>query len=292
MFMRILLFILLVFKGINITAQTDGVHVVAVSQKFQILPAPLPAAEVIDTARCTAYYLHTYPVDNFSGGYSVVEDTITTQIGRRVCKSFSQNLHLWDRNLTYQEENKIKFRFDFIDYEVFYNYPQGQITTQRRVPYSRLLTASTQVVEFNESIPEIAWQITDGRDSIGDYSCIYAEGRLGGRIWKVWFSPELPLPYGPWKLSGLPGLILKAEDESGAYKFEIQRISTSTAAIELYDWHPVKMSKSQWLKKERQMHMYPKDYFSQYGEIGVVDMKTHKPLEEDWKVQYNPIEWE
>lgn len=285
--------ILGIFLGVTcIYAQTGEVRVASVGQKFQILPSPLPTAEVIDTAKYTVYYLHTYPVDNFSDDYSSVADTLVTQIGTHICKTFSQNLHLWDRNLTYQEGNKIKFRHDYIAYEVFWNYPEGKITTQQRIPYSRLLSASTQIVEFREELPETTWHITDARNSIGDYSCFFAEGRFGGRVWKVWFTPEIPLPYGPWKLGGLPGLILKAEDESGTYKFEIQRISRVSNPIERYHWHPVSMSKSQWLKKERQMYKHPKDYFFPNETIGVLDLKTHQPLTEEWTVRYDPIEFE
>lgn len=35
----------------------------------------------------------------------------------------------------------------------------------------------------------------------------------------VWFSDEIPLQEGPWKLGGLPGLILEAKDCSGQYHF-------------------------------------------------------------------------
>lgn len=286
--------ILGIFLGITcLYAQTGEVRVASVGQKFQTLPSPLPTAEVIDTAKYTIYYRHTYPVDNFADGYSIVEDTVATQIGTRICKTFSQNLHLWDRNLTYQEGNKIRFRSDYIAYEVFWNHPEGKITTQHRIPYSRLLTASTQVVEFREELPEIAWHITDARDSIGSYPCIFAEGHFGGRAWKVWFAPEIPLPYGPWKLGGLPGLILKAKEESSGYGFDILRISTAESPIERYDWHPVKMSKSQWLKRERQMYDHPKDYFlPPSGTTKILDIKTHEPLTEEWKVRYNPIELE
>lgn len=124
------------------------------------------------------------------------------------------------------------------------------------------------------------------------YDCARATTTFRGRSYTVWFTPEIPIPSGPWKLGGLPGLILKAEDETGAYKFEIRRISTKNVPIEHYAWKPVHMSKQHWRKTERRMYDQPMDYFSKNGEIQVLDIKTHELLQEEWKVRYNPIERE
>lgn len=179
-----------------------------------------------------------------------------------------------------------------VDYEIFRNYPTGRMTAQHRIPYSRILQGSTQVVEYSEPVPQIEWRITEKVDSIGDYRCIRANGRFGGRDWRVWFAPDLPFAVGPWKLGGLPGLILRAEDVSGDYRFEFDGIITEAEPIVCYDWHPVKMSKAKWQKIERRMYEHPMDYFSKNGEIKVLDMKTHQPLDGEWKVRYNPLELE
>jgi hypothetical protein len=48
-----------------------------------------------------------------------------------------------------------------------------------------------------------------------------ATGVFGGRTYDVWFTPEIPVPLGPYKLGGLPGMILQAESRDGkvAYFF-------------------------------------------------------------------------
>ena len=69
---------------------------------------------------------------------------------------------------------------------------------------------------YTEPMSEIQWDVKeDSTTNVLGYECILAEANYHGRHWKAWFTPEVPMPYGPWKLHGLPGLILKAEADSG-----------------------------------------------------------------------------
>ena len=58
-----------------------------------------------------------------------------------------------------------------------------------------------------------------------------AETDYHGRHWIAWFSPEIPLPDGPWKLCGLPGLILEATDSTGQHRFLATGIENSNQVI-------------------------------------------------------------
>lgn len=51
-------------------------------------------------------------------------------------------------------------------------------------------------------------------------NCRKATGYFRGRNYIAWFCSDIPIPYGPWKLGGLPGLIIKAYDSKGEISFE------------------------------------------------------------------------
>ena len=52
------------------------------------------------------------------------------------------------------------------------------------------------------------------------YTCHKATADYCGRKWRAWYTDDIPLDEGPWKLKGLPGMILKASDSEGQFVFE------------------------------------------------------------------------
>lgn len=72
------------------------------------------------------------------------------------------------------------------------------------------------------------WKLVNETKVINTINCKKAEVTFKGRNWIAWYSPEIPLPYGPYKFSGLPGLIIKITDDKGDFDFElIKSISAS-----------------------------------------------------------------
>lgn len=85
---------------------------------------------------------------------------------------------------------------------------------------------------YNEPLAGMNWEITDSVDVVLGLECQTAECDYHGRHWTAWFTPEVPLPDGPWKLNGLPGLILRAKEDSGQYEFTAVGIENYHKEIE------------------------------------------------------------
>lgn len=75
-----------------------------------------------------------------------------------------------------------------------------------------------------EQIPEMNWNITNTTKKIGSFTAKLATTNFRGRNYSAWFTEEIPYSDGPWKFSGLPGLILEVVSENGDYKFLFKSI--------------------------------------------------------------------
>lgn len=103
--------------------------------------------------------------------------------------------------------------------EVLRSIPEGRFEVLQRIPFER-----RYVVRYDESVAVPEWRMLDRTDTIGGYICHAARTSYGGREWTAWFAPAVPTDAGPWKLFGLPGLILRAEDATRSYSFEPVKI--------------------------------------------------------------------
>jgi GLPGLI family protein len=77
-----------------------------------------------------------------------------------------------------------------------------------------------QAYLIEEGIPNIPWKINKDTTNISGISCMKAVANFEGRNWIAWFAPDLPFQNGPWKLNGLPGLIISAYDEKKEIEYQ------------------------------------------------------------------------
>ena len=68
------------------------------------------------------------------------------------------------------------------------------------------------------------WQLVEGDSIVCGYLCHKAQTTFRGRTWTAWYTLDLPYNDGPWKLCGLPGLILHAQDSTRQFIFDCTSI--------------------------------------------------------------------
>jgi len=110
-----------------------------------------------------------------------------------------------------------KFNFKIVKFEddiIVYDEPIG-----------RNVDGSILLYQYRESKSAFSnWVLTADTLRIGPYLCQKATINFGGRNWVAYFTPEIALSDGPYKFSGLPGLILKVHDEHNFWSFELIEI--------------------------------------------------------------------
>lgn len=96
---------------------------------------------------------------------------------------------------------------------------------------SRMPYLSNKVYIVREQKPSIDWTITKEEKKIGPYACQKAIGKFRGRMYTAWFTLDIPLNMGPWKLQGLPGLILEASDTDKLIQFAFTSLQETDEEI-------------------------------------------------------------
>jgi GLPGLI family protein len=99
-----------------------------------------------------------------------------------------------------------------INYRIYKNYPAGKVTTLEQLAVNRFRC------EEKHDAPQ--WQLLPDTAVILSYPCRKAVCRFKGRDYEAWFTSAIPRSEGPWKLHGLPGLILMAQDAQAEYIFK------------------------------------------------------------------------
>ena len=94
----------------------------------------------------------------------------------------------------------------------------------------------TTKYQYTEDVPVLNWAFEPGDTLICGYHCQKATASLFGRNYVAWFSPEVDMPYGPYKFNGLPGLVFKVGDADNHHVFELTGIQKVEGERPIYLW--------------------------------------------------------
>jgi len=173
--------------------------------------------------------------------------------------------------------------------EIFKNYPSGKITVTDRIVSSDYL--------YEEDKNLFQWQIEPETREILSYTCQKAVTDFRGRHYEAWFAPDLPLNDGPWKFSGLPGLILAVEDSAKNFSFQAVGIENSKLPVQFPQKDYIKTSRKEVEKVPKRFIEDPMGYISNSMPgakvvLKVVDENGVEKIGQEVKFPYNPIELE
>lgn len=172
--------------------------------------------------------------------FSVFSDDTPQQKESTFIKSSSNN----ESNLSFD----VKFKGS--KYIVLTDFRKDSIQSQ----VSLLRNGKQETYIVGEKIKKIKWNITQEIKIISGFKSQKAEGLFRGRKYTAWFTNEIPIKYGPWKLNGLPGLILNVTDDKNEVAFYAKSIkvpfnSKSVSKIEFrFNSNYNKISLSDFLK--------------------------------------------
>lgn len=252
------------------------------------------------TAVDTARYKLTYSLDYtwHPDIQNRFDDVRTVQIGRHTVKDFSDIIFHYDSLCTADARRGA---------DTFSN-PPGmpwpcEIILSDRGRQSDIkyrLPVQNSILHYTDSVPAIDWSFaSDTTLTVLGYECRLARCEFAGRHYSAWFSLELPLPYGPYKFGGLPGLILRIQDDEGQFVWTATGIERSSEPICVYEYESEKnCSASEASKTIARCFRTPiafqlAAYGGAKGRVMIVgkDGRTRDATEiEDTPIPYKPIE--
>jgi len=197
-----------------------------------IITSNAQTAKTIDKVKCTCKYNYTIQQDStdITNKKSLI---MLLQLGEKTSKFCSISTHIGDsvgyliNNLSEQEQFNMftksisKYQTSTLcSYTIYKNYPtKNTITLTDYIdkPYK-----STQQTKFN-------WKIITNSDTIiNSFKCIKATTNFAGRNYNAWFTIQVPISDGPYKFCGLPGLIIKINDNTNQHCFTLKSLTWSS----------------------------------------------------------------
>ncbi|MCC3214027.1 GLPGLI family protein [Chryseobacterium sp. X308] len=119
------------------------------------------------------------------------------------------------------------------------------------------------IYSYEEDRP-LNWKIEPETRKIGEYKVQKAETDFGGRKWTAWFTTDLPYQDGPYKFGGLPGLIVKVEDDKGDYSFDLMKNYKIAEFPTLNQFgNTLKVKRTDYIKQQQKFKADPMSFMSQ-----------------------------
>lgn len=205
----------------------------------------------------------------------------TGYLAQLYCDSLQNEGFSWE-----EAANKAVLRFGYKGERanrIYKNYPQKE--------QLRHIETLWKTFYYDETLEKPQWKMGAGRKEIEGYTCGQAICSFRGRNWTAWYTTAIPISDGPWKLWGLPGLILEAYDAESCYHFTFRGIE------KIGQEEPINLIKRNWIKTTKKyvkelQELDKKDIHASFRQVFGTDFmsigKDGKVVKDD-KPNYKPI---
>ena len=248
----------------------------------------VPETETLANERLEFVYDYSYCVDTTASlEENYVSDNMLLQIGNEGISKFSSYRNLTVDSIIMRSSDEQIVRAasegklnngEFMT--IYKNYPSGKLTHTEKI--------CMDWFRYEEDIPKLEWELTDSVINVLGYDCQSAKCRFRGKEWTAFYTEDIPMSEGPWKLQGLPGLIMKASDENGFYTFECIGIkSKANRPITIYKVPFNKVNRKDYYDTKHRYEINPYAYFEAATghHVTVTDESGNPSLD-----AYDPIE--
>lgn len=248
---------------------------------------PLAEKNILDTANIICVYKYSH-IQDTSDPANSSENIMILEIGKSLSKFYDYKYFIFDSTMV-AEYNTTKFENnkkyypqiirEAIKLQAYKNYPNNKITIIDRIPFNNYL--------YEEPLIFPKWKLENGKKIICGYYCLKAITSFRGRNYTAWYAPEIAISDGPWKFGGLPGLILKIEDDEKHHIFEmvgLERLKVN---------RPIYMNKSLYTKTTLTKFLnLQKKYMQNPAAFveGAKMLQSPLPASASKSRPYNPIE--
>ena len=253
-------------------------------------------AEKIDSSQFVAFYNYTIQTQDEEGKDVADSLRLALMVGTRA--TFCTTV------LAYNRDGRVSSEM----MNVFIMHHQNVLTDVEKLEVTALELIFPNRYLSKEPLAKVDWTLTEDTLTISGLLCHRAIGRLYGKQWTAWYTEEIPSSAGPWKLRGLPGLIVKAEDSESVHCFMLYETKNEVKDINMIgnpDYQQISRKKLMEFKKKtlgniryaKEPTYYVPDDADVIGEIDLngityyVGMNSHMMVPQKSHV-YQPLELE
>jgi len=232
--------------------------------------------DTIDVSQFVAVYDFVTNTTDKNGAATTDSVQLAVVAGNQAAKCMEFNRTMMEdfgegsnRDYQYGEWNARKYNLPVL----FVNYPEGEVSSFDKIAPNRFFVS--------EPLPDFGWTLSGDTMTVCGYPCQKAVGKYGGRTWTAWYSEDLAASFGPWKLRGLPGMILRADDSDGIFSFRLVGLMQKQAPMRSFSKNGYKTVERDKFVKQRNKVFCAKQYVENphyyipegvYSQLHIIEM--------------------